>query len=422
MRRGGWRAAAACVLSAPLLAPWAGLALPGWLEVALAAPVQLIIGARFYAGAWKALRTLTSSLDLLVALSTSAAFGISLYRLIAGPPGASLYFEVSAIVIALTGVGKWLEACAAHPATASAPVLRPVDRVVAWFVPCVLLFALFALVGWWLFAGDLRAGIVMAVSVMVLACPCALGLATPIALAVGAGAAARAGILVRDTEALERAYRIDTLLLDIAVAEPLRPAVRVAFERLRALGVETTLLTADDERAAAAVQLGIRRVLPAALPEQKEAEVRRLRAEGRVVGMVGDSVDDAPALAAADIGIAMGYGAELAMQSAGLTLIRSDPRSIADAVALSRAIHENTRQGLFWAFVYNVVGLPAAALGMLSPLVAVGTMALSAVSVVLNTLRLKRWKPAARRNEPGARAGRPSSPPVGSVSADRPAQ
>ena len=636
MRQEARRAVVACVLSAPLLAPLVGLALPGWLELALAAPVQFVIGARFYVGAWKALRALTGNMDMLVAIGTSAAFGLSVYRLNAAPPGAQLYFDASAVVIALVVVGKWLEARAKRSTTAAirtlmslrpararverdgeeielpvsavalgdvvavragegfpvdgvvlsgdswadekwltgeslpvakhpgdavtggsvngngwlrvettavgaqstlsriiallesaqsrkAPVQRLVDRVAAWFVPCVLLVALGALTGWWLFAGDLSTGIITAVSVMVIACPCALGLATPTALMVGTGAAARAGILVRDVETLERAHRLDTLVFDktgtltqgapvvteilpwrtserellslaaaaqagsehplaaavlaraaglerppldalsslpgmgleatvagerllvgserlmqergvaadelhaqaerlegegrtvmwiarldpprlaglIAVADPLRPTARAAIERLHALGIETVLLTGDNEHIAAAVgvQLGIRRVVAGALPAQKEAEVRRLQAEGHVVGMVGDGINDAPALAAADVGIAMGSGADIAMQTAGITLIRSDPRLIADAIAVSRATYDKIRQGLFWAFVYNIVGLPAAALGMLSPVVAGGAMALSSVSVVCNALRLRSWKPAVRRDE-----------------------
>ncbi len=158
------------------------------------------------------------------------------------------------------------------------------------------------------------------------------------------------------------------------------------------------LLTGDNERTAAAVgaQLGVQRVVAGALPQEKVAEVRRMQAQGRLVGMVGDGVNDAPALAQADVGIAMGSGSDVALQTAGITLMRADPELIADAIAISRATYEKIRQGLFWAFVYNVVGLPAAALGMLSPVVAGGAMALSSVSVVANALRLRGWKPAGR--------------------------
>ncbi len=683
VRREGWRVAAAGALSAPLLLPMLGVALPGWLQLALATPVQLLIGARFYGAAWKALRALTGNMDLLVALGTSAAYFYSLFLLVAAPPGAHLYFDASAVVIALVVTGKWLEARAKRSTTAAvralvslrpararveregeeidlpaaavalrdvvvvrpgerlpvdgvvlsgastvdeklltgeslpvakgpgdrvtggsingngrlrieatavgaqstlariialvesaqagkAPVQRLVDRVAAWFVPFVLLVAAAALAGWWLVAGDFAAGIMAAVSVMVIACPCALGLATPAALMVGTGAAARAGILIRDIEALERAHRIDTVVLDktgtvtegkpavteivpsgvsgiellrlaaaaqrgsehplaqavlaeaaalelppldefqalpgkgltatvggrriavgnrrlmqechagaggaggedaqapgveigtaaaehdavaaqaamaparvidagsghraeaarleeqaarleqqgrtvmwvalleprprpiglIAVADPVKPAARAAVARLHEMGIATVLLTGDNERTAAAVAaaLGIQRVIAGALPADKAAEVRRLQAQGRHVGMVGDGINDAPALAAADIGIALGAGADVAMQTAGITLIRGDPRLIPEALAVSRATYQKIRQGLFWAFVYNVVGLPAAALGMLSPVIAGGAMALSSVSVVSNALRLRSWRPAPQRS------------------------
>ena len=146
-----------------------------------------------------------------------------------------------------------------------------------------------------------------------------------------------------------------------------------------------------------AAELGIERVLAGVLPDGKAAEVRRLQAEGRHVGMVGDGVNDAPALAAADIGIAIGTGADVAIETAGITLMRGDPLLIADAIAVSRATYNKIRQGLFWAFIYNVIGMPAAALGLLSPVIAGAAMALSSLSVVSNALLLRRWRPAAAR-------------------------
>jgi Cu+-exporting ATPase len=183
----------------------------------------------------------------------------------------------------------------------------------------------------------------------------------------------------------------------IAVSDPIKPTAREALRRLQEIGIETMLLTGDNERAAAVVaqQLGIGRVRAGVLPGDKADEVARLRGEGRHVGMVGDGVNDAPALAAADIGIAMGTGADVAMQTAGITLMRGDPLLIVDAIAVSRATYDKIRQGLFWAFVYNVIGMPVAALGLLSPMIAGGAMALSSVSVVTNALLLKRWRPAA---------------------------
>ena len=406
--------------------------------------------------------------------------------------------------------------------TKKAPVQRLVDRISAIFVPIVLLVALAAFLGWWLVAGNLTGGIIAAVSVMVIACPCSLGLATPTALMVGTGAAARAGILIRDAEALERAHRLDTVVLDktgtitegkpavteiivndiaerelltltaaaqrgsehplaravlakaeglelprldgfqshfgkgltasiggrsvaignrrlmadkrvsvgllneratrleehgrtvmwiatiepepallgiIAVADQVRPTASAAVRHLQDIGIETVLVTGDNERTAAAVaaEVGIRRVMADVLPGDKVAEVRRLQAEGGHVAMVGDGVNDAPALAAVDIGIAMGSGADVAMQTAGITLMRGDPLLIVDAIAVSRATYNKIRQGLFWAFFYNVVGMPAAAFGLLSPVIAGAAMALSSVSVVSNALLLRRWRPATRQ-------------------------
>lgn len=644
MKAEGRRLAVAVVLSVPLLAPMVGATLPGWLQLVLATPVQFFIGARFYVGAWKAVRARVGSMDLLVALGTSAAYFYSLYLLLARSAETDLYFDSAAVVIALVTVGKWLEARAkrstteqikalmslrperAHivrgeeeievPASAvavgdvvmvrpgerlpvdgavigghsdvdespltgeslpvakaagdkvtggslngsgllriettavgdestlsriialvegaqarKAPVQRLVDRVAGVFVPIVLVIAVAAFLGWWLIAGEFTAGLIAAVSVLVIACPCSLGLATPTALMVGTGVAAKAGILIRDAEALERAHRLDTLVLDktgtvtegkpavtevvpngvserellrfaaaaqagsehplaravlagardlgaqdasslpledfqshaglgltariggkrsvignrrlmqehgiriedgesqaarlealgrtvmwvaaldpqptwlglIGVADPVKPEAAAAVSHLHEIGIETVLLTGDNERTAAVVaaQLGIRRVLAGVLPEEKAAEVRRLQGPGHQVGMVGDGVNDAPALAAADVGFAMGTGADVAMQTASVTLMRGDPRLLGDAIAVSRATYRKIRQGLFWAFLYNVVGLPAAAFGLLNPMIAGAAMALSSVSVVSNALLLRRWRPAAASRSVG---------------------
>ncbi len=182
----------------------------------------------------------------------------------------------------------------------------------------------------------------------------------------------------------------------ISFADALKPGARAAVARLHRAGVRTALLTGDNRGAAAAVagELGIAAVRAEVLPEDKSAHVAALKAQGPVA-MVGDGINDAPALAAADVGIAMATGSDVAMHSAGITLMRGEPTLVADAIDLSRRTLRKIRQNLFWAFAYNVLGIPLAALGLLSPVVAGAAMAFSSVSVLANTLLLRRWRPAA---------------------------
>ena len=182
----------------------------------------------------------------------------------------------------------------------------------------------------------------------------------------------------------------------LAFGDALKPQSAGAIARLRALGITPVLVTGDNRGAAQAAgrAAGIADVRAEVLPEDKAAVVAALRKAHGAVAMVGDGINDAPALAAADIGIAMGTGTDVAMHTAGITLMRGDPSLVADALDISRRTHAKIRQNLFWAFVYNVVGVPLAALGMLSPVVAGAAMALSSVSVVSNALLLRRWKPA----------------------------
>ena len=447
-------------------------------------------------------------------------------RVIGGAINGSGFLRVETQAVGAQSTLSRIIALVESAQAKKAPVQKLVDKVSAVFVPVVLIVALFTFLGWWLIAGDARAGLVAAVSVMVIACPCALGLATPTAFMVGTGAAARAGILIRDAESLEHARSIDAVILDktgtltegkpavtdviafaggsedelirlaagaqqgsehplahailarhearvgegaplprldaftahvgrglvasvegrtlaignrrlmqengidadalearvaaletqgrtvmwvaetapsqrllgaIGVADPIKPSAREAVARLKALGVAPRLVTGDNERTARAVaaQVGVDDVAAGVLPEGKAALVEEMRAGGKRVGMVGDGVNDAPALAAADVGIAMGTGADVAMNAAGVTLMRGDPLLIADAIGVSRATYRKIQQGLFWAFVYNVVGIPLAALGMLDPIYAGAAMALSSVSVVTNALTLRRWKAGA---------------------------
>jgi Cu+-exporting ATPase len=363
--------------------------------------------------------------------------------------------------------------------------------------------------------------LVAAVSVLIIACPCALGLATPMSIMVGIGRGARAGVLVKDAEALERFEKVDTLVVDktgtltegkpqvvavkvapgwreddvlrlvgtvergsehslaaaivtaakarglaldeardftapagkgaagtvaghrvvagnrammdaagidvtaleadaevlrregatalfvavdgraagvIAVADPLKPAAPAAIAALRRSGLRIVMLTGDNHTTAQAVarRLGIAEVEAEITPEDKAGVVERLRREGRVVAMAGDGVNDAPALAAADVGVAMGTGTDVAIESAGVTLLNGDLNGLVQARALSRATMRNIRQNLFFAFFYNAAGVPIAAgvlypvMGaLLSPIIAALAMSLSSVSVISNALRLR---------------------------------
>ena len=186
----------------------------------------------------------------------------------------------------------------------------------------------------------------------------------------------------------------------LAFGDALKPGARIAIERLRRRGIRTVMLTGDNPGAAAAVakELGLDEVRAQVLPEQKAEAVAALRvgtegSRAAVVAMVGDGVNDAPALAAADVGIAMSTGTDVAMHTAGITLMRGDPSLVEDAIAISQRTYSKIRQNLFWAFVYNVIGIPLAAFGKLDPVLAGAAMAFSSVSVVSNALLLRRWKP-----------------------------
>ena len=608
--------------------------LPAWVQFALATPVQFIFGARFYIAAWKAVRAGAGNMDLLVAIGTSAGYGLSIYEWLSAHPGMAphLYFEASAVVIALVLLGKYLESRAKRQTAsairalealrperairvnggreedvainalalndlvlvkpgerfpvdgevvegqshadealisgeslpvpkqpgdsvtggaingegrllvrttalgaesvlariirlvedaqaAKAPIQKLVDKVSQVFVPAVLVLALVTLVGWWLYGASLETAIINAVAVLVIACPCALGLATPTAIMAGTGVAARHGILIKDAEALERAHAVSAVVFDktgtltsgtpkiahlsavdgneglllqqagalqrgsehplakavldacneqglvvadvsasqsltgrgiagtldgrqlalgnrrlleesglnagdlaesakaweaegrtlswlieqgaqprvlglFAFGDTLKPGALEAVHQLKAQHISSHLLTGDNRGSARVVAeaLGIDDVHAEVLPADKAATVTELKKTG-VVAMVGDGINDAPALAAADIGIAMGGGTDVAMHAAGITLMRGDPRLVPAALEISRKTYAKIRQNLFWAFVYNLIGIPLAAFGLLNPVLAGAAMALSSVSVVSNALLLKTWKP-----------------------------
>jgi len=200
---------------------------------------------------------------------------------------------------------------------------------------------------------------------------------------------------------LARSGSSKSLLGLLAFGDALKDTATDAIEQLHRLGIVTTLISGDNRGSANAVAntLGIDSVYAEVLPAEKVQAVVDLQAQGLVVAMVGDGINDAPALAAADVGIAMGTGTDVAMHAAGITLMRGNPALVADALEISRRTYRKIRQNLFWAFIYNVVGIPLAAFGLLNPMVAGAAMAFSSVSVVANALLLKRWKPGSDQRQ-----------------------
>ncbi len=183
-----------------------------------------------------------------------------------------------------------------------------------------------------------------------------------------------------------------------AFGDQIKPSAAVAIEQLHQRGINTVMITGDNQGSADAVAkaLGIQQVFANVLPADKAGAVARLKQGYTSVAMVGDGINDAPALAAADVGIAMATGTDVAMHTAGITLMRGDPALVVDAIDISQRTYNKIRQNLFWAFIYNLIGIPLAAMGFLSPIIAGAAMAFSSVSVVMNALLLKRWRPHTR--------------------------
>lgn len=400
-----------------------------------------------------------------------------------------------------------------------APIQKLADKISGIFVPIAILISILTFVVWYFLADvGLEASLINAVAVIVIACPCALGLATPTAIMVGSGKGAANGILIKDSQSLEIAHKIDAVVFDktgtltegrpkvidiyvdekkisdkeimtlacsleagsehslalafadyaqknniklksiagveaikgkglkgmvdnqkiylgngtllknlkididymykeafdkyasegktpiyfvnnfqvlgvIAVADIIRETSKAAIAKLQKT-TEVYMLTGDHKLTAQAIakQLGIKNVVAEVLPDQKVKEIKKLKGQGKIVAFVGDGINDAPALTLADLGMAIGSGTDIAMESGNIVLMKNDPMAVVSAIKLSKKTFTTIKQNLFFAFIYNVIAIPLAALGLLSPMIAAAAMSLSSVSVVTNSLRIKRVK------------------------------
>ena len=300
-----------------------------------------------------------------------------------------------------------------------ARIQQTVDKVAAVFVPVIIGISVLTLLCWIFLAPSdgVTMGLLSMVTVLVIACPCSLGLATPTALTAGMGNCARKGILIKDADSLQIAGQIDTLVLDktgtitkelsagvvptadMEFVDEVKETSAEAVSELKEMGLDVYMLSGDNSERAEKVasKVGIDNVISGVLPDSKHEHIKALQAEGRKVGMAGDGINDSPALAQADLSIAMGNGTDIAMNASMATIVNSDLKKIPQLIKVSRKTSRIIKENLFWAFFYNVLAVPIAA-GvlypvngfLLNPMIAAACMALSSVCVVTNSLRLRR--------------------------------
>lgn len=333
-------------------------------------------------------------------------------KVVGGTLNRSGRMKVSAEGLGEDSVLRQIASMVQESQAAKAPIQRLADKIAALFVPVIIAIAalVFAL---WLFViapYDVEKAVYAVCGVLVIACPCALGLATPTALMTGSGRAAELGILFKSGAELERAYKVTAVVFDKTgtltegqvslesgerfTPDNIRPDAENAVSELREMGIEVWLLTGDKEEAARKVaeECGIENIIFRVRPEEKAAVIKRLKAEGKTVAMVGDGINDAPAMAEADLAVAMGTGTDVAIDCAHIVLPGDDVGKVPLALKLSRATIRTVRQGFAWALLYNAVCIPVAACGIINPSISAAAMALSSNAVLLNSLRLNKYE------------------------------
>ena len=290
-------------------------------------------------------------------------------------------------------------------AATKAPIARVADKVANVFVPVVLGIAFITALVWLMIGAPIGTALSHAITVLVISCPCALGLATPVAIMVGGGVGAKHGILYKNSVSLEQAGRADIVVMDKTgtitqgltdAPDEIRPESAAAIKELKDMGFYTVMLSGDkvDIAERIAAQAGVDEVIAGVLPDGKESVIRELQNHGKVI-MVGDGINDAPALKRAEVGFAIGAGKDIAIDAADVVLVNSKLSDVPAAIRLSKSVLKNIRENLFWAFIYNVIGIPLAA-GVwipitgwsLTPMFGAAAMSLSSFCVVMNALRL----------------------------------